>query len=94
MPPNGIYNGFAHNWSGSGLATGQTWAANSSFFPASGYRNYSNGKFYLVGSGGYAWLSTPNSATYGYYLEFHSGAVYPNSAHYRSRGFPVRCISE
>ena len=69
-----------------------TW--NSSFFPASGYRNDSNGKFYNVGSYGYAWMSTPYSATYGYNLAFYSGAVNLNYANYRSYGFPVRCISE
>ena len=78
----------------SGLNSGVNWQVGSSFFPASGYRHPANGKFCNVGSSGYAWISTPNSATYGCYLAFYLGAVHPNRAANRSNAFPVRCISE
>ena len=95
IPPNGTYNSFTtSSWSGSGVTTGRTWAANSSFFPASGYRTTPVGEFYVVGTYGFYWMSTPNSAAYGHNLLFNSGAVNPNHACERSYGFPVRCISE
>ena len=78
----------------SGLNSGINWQVGSSFFPASGFRYLSDGKFYQVGSYGYFWMSSPYSATHGYDLRFGSDAVYPNFTHHRSFGYPVRCISE
>ena len=94
IPPNNTYNEFAGSWTGSELTAGRTWNANSSFFPANGYRHYSSGQFYHVGSHGYGWMSTPNGATSGYVLEFFLKSNGTNHSTYRSFGFPVRCISE
>ena len=87
IPANGVY-GKSAEWLPQ--ESGRMW--NSSFFPASGYRRASSGKFYVVGSSGYGWMSTPGSATGGYNLRFHSGYVNPNNNFSRSHGFPVRCI--
>ena len=92
-PPANTFNGFPNSptWS-SNINNGMKWSG--SFFPASGCRKYSNGQFVGVGSSGHAYMSTPGSATYGYYLGFYSGALYPSYANYRSYSMPVRCISE
>ena len=47
-----------------------------------------------VGSFGYHWSSSPNSATKGYYLSFTSGVVTSSIYYYRANGFPVRCVKE
>ena len=94
MPPNNTYNGFAGSWTGSGLTAGRKWTMNASFFPASGYRLRSDGKFYDVGSYGSYMMSTPDDTTLRHTLNFTSGAVYPNGAGYRSVGLSMRCISE
>ncbi len=64
------------------------------YFPASGYRNYSSGALYAVGSYGCCWSSAPGSATYAYYLDFHSGYVNPLGLNYRAYGFAVRPVRE
>ena len=98
IPKSGTY-GNASDWIKSnpysGLISGYMWSNDDiSFFPASGYRNASNGKFYAVGTNGYAWMSTPYNSTNGYYLDFRSSTVYPNYTNHRSFGFPTRCIKE
>ena len=95
VPPKDTYANFTTPSFGTSLTGGVTWTMNSSFFPASGRRSYSNGKFYLVGFNGYAWMSTPYNTSNGYNLSFYSGYVYPNSNYSgRSYGWSVRCISE
>ena len=92
VPPNGTFNGFPIPSWGVNINNGMIWK--DGFFPASGQRYLSTGQFYVVGSHGYTWMSTPYSATYAYLLAFYSGVVLPNYAYYRSYGFPVRCIIE
>jgi len=75
-----------------GLSSGRIWDITSSFFPASGLRNFSSGQFWGGSTNGYSWVSTPYNPTVGYSLEFHSSAVYPNTYLNRAFGFPVRCI--
>ena len=63
---------------------------NSIFFPASGHRNGTSldGR----GSGGNYWSSSLHSQTYGYYLLFISGGVYPADNGSRFYGFSVRAV--
>ena len=63
------------------------------FFPASGFRYYSDGSLSRVGSHGYVWLSSANSQRTAYYLLFSSSSVYPQSS-YRAYGFSVRPVQE
>ena len=47
-----------------------------------------------MGAGGYAWSSSPNSATStsGSNLNFSSSSVNPETTNYRAYAFPVRCV--
>ena len=68
----------------------------SQFYPASGYRNDGSGGLGNVGLLGYAWSSSPLSATSmnGSSLYFDSSAVGPEYYNSRSLGRPVRCVQE
>ena len=66
---------------------------NSIFFPASGYRNYSSGSLYNVGSYGYYWSSSPYGTSYGHMLGFGSGG-WCWSYYGRAYGYPVRAVIE
>ena len=63
---------------------------------ASGYRPSDSGGLYNVGTCGYAWSSSPYSASsvYGSGLTFHSSSVNPEGYNNRALGFPVRCVQE
>ena len=65
----------------------------SLFFPAAGYRFYSNGYLYHTGSYGYYWSSSASSTTYGWLLRVHAGGAnqYNNN---RLNGYSVRCVRE
>ena len=76
---------------GSGTATGYTWSS-VGFWPAAGYRS-STGLLYNVESVGYSWSASPASS-YGYYLEFLSGSVGPETYGGRASGLSVRCVQE
>ena len=64
------------------------------FFPASGYRSYSNGGASIVGSYGYCWSAVPGSQYGGRYLIFDASSVYPWYSSYRACGFGVRSSQE
>lgn len=64
------------------------------FFPASGYRDHSDGSLDIVGSVGYVWLSSAYSQSYAYYLGFGSGSVGPQDDDLRANGFSVRPVQE
>ena len=67
----------------------------TTWYPASGYLNSSDG--WLSGSGynGYYWSVTPSSDYYAYNLHFNSnGYVFPTYGSYRSNGRSVRCLQE
>ena len=66
------------------------------FYPASGSRNRTNGSLTSVGSNGYSWSSSPDSAgsTHAGYLSFGASYVYPFNDYGRANGFPVRCVRE
>ncbi len=63
---------------------------------ASGSRTSHSGGLYSVGAGGYAWGSSPTSASsvLGSNLFFTSSSVNPEGYSNRSYGFPVRCVQE
>jgi len=65
---------------------------NSIFFPASGFRYYSNGSLYYVGSYGYYWSASANFSNLGHYLYFSSSYWYWG-INYRAYGFPVRAVA-
>lgn len=64
------------------------------FFPASGYRFYSNGGAGDVGSLGYCWSAVPLNQSNGRNLLFSSSYVYPLYYYYRACGFGVRSSQE
>ena len=63
-------------------------------FPASGYRNYTDGSLYGVGSGGWYWSAVPNYSTSGCSLDFGLTLMYPLFYGFRSTGFAARPVSE
>jgi uncharacterized protein (TIGR02145 family) len=64
------------------------------FFPASGYRYYSDGSLYHVGSYGFVWLSSANGRSYAYCLSFGSNNVNPQYDTTRANGYSVRPVQE
>ena len=91
-------------WKKAGFATttATTWdsgynfniSGSTTWYPAAGYRRYSDGTLLSVGSGGYCWSCTP-SGTNAYYLFFLSDSVYPAYNYYsRASGRSVRCLRE
>ena len=80
-------------------AYGHNFYTNSSknatiFFPASGFRNNSDGSLNGVGSSGCYWSAVPGSTFSGCNLSFHWGYVYPQYYNDRSYGFAARPVSE
>lgn len=65
------------------------------FLPAAGSRLYSKGSV-NHGSYGSYWSSTPFSVAkgLGYYMNFHSTTIYPNSLTNQATGLPVRCVRQ
>lgn len=87
---NGTWNSSSKGWN---------FYTNSSrrkiiFFPASGYRNYVNGKAYDVGGYTYYWSADPRVQSDGRNLHFYSSYVEPLYHASRSYGFVVRCSQE
>lgn len=66
---------------------------NNNWFPASGSRKTDGSMFNVAWHGNY-WSASPNSAGYGYYLNFYSSNVNPSYSSYRANGFSVRCVQE
>lgn len=64
------------------------------FFPASGYRHYSDGGAYSVGGDGYCWSAVPRSQNYGRCLGFYSSLVNPLNNNERAGGFGLRSSQE
>jgi len=97
VPTSGLYYYIAANYSTyfAWNTNKRTWTMNTPniVFPAAGYRNGSSGALGNIRSGGYYWSSVPNSATYGYSLDFYSSSANINY-NYRSNGFPVRAVLE
>ncbi|MGP1350881.1 MAG: fimbrillin family protein, partial [Hoylesella marshii] len=67
---------------------------NTTFFPASGYRNNSVGSLNNVGNIGLYWSAVPYSTNNGCDLYFSSGGVNPLDNNTRSYGFAVRPVAD
>lgn len=99
MPNGNTFTYFSTSNVVGSFANGWKFKRNSSdtvgvFFPASGYRNRSDGSLYYVGSDGYVWLSSAYSQGYAYYLSFSSSYVSPQGYYYRAYGYSVRPVQE
>ena len=97
---NGITNGQtkAHSteddrWVNVGWNTDgfNNWRTAPFYFTRSGYLNDST--LYNYSTSGYLWSSTVRSESWGYYLVFDSGGLYPAGQGGRVYGFPVRCVA-
>ena len=64
------------------------------YFPASGFRNYSDGSLGFVGYAGNYWSAVPYSTYNGYTMSFEWGSVYPLGSRVRTYGLAVRPVSE
>ena len=86
-------------WLGAGAANVNTRGteavpgSSSVYFPAGGYRNYSNGNTNYAGSYGYSWSGSSIITAYACYLYVYSGTA-SWSNYDRYFGFTVRCIRE
>ena len=92
-------NGTADSWDKFSAAYGHNFYTNGSktatiFFPASGFRVYSDGSLSIVGYSGDYWSAVPYSSYYGCNLYFYWGNVFPQSYSHRSVGFAARPVSE
>ena len=92
-------NGTADSWDKFSAAYGHNFYTNGSktatiFFPASGFRGYSDGSLYYVGNYGYYWSAVPNNTYGGCYLYFSWSYVSPQLIDNRSYGFAARPVSE
>lgn len=100
VPTSNLYNFIYTNRSSyfgwvTSPTLGRKWTKDTPnlFFPASGYRNYSNGSLNYVGSDGYYWSASPYNTNRGYSLGFTSSSVNWNSDS-RSCGCAVRAVAE
>ena len=92
-------NGTADSWDKFSAAYGHNFYTNGSktatiFFPASGFRSFSDGSLIGVGSNGYYWSAVPGSTYDGCDLDFGWSSVGPRSYGSRSYGFAARPVSE
>ena len=92
-------NGTADSWDKFFAAYGHNFYTNGSktatiFFPASGFRNNSDGSLINVGNYGYYWSAVPNYASSGCDLVFSWSHVNPQGNVNRSYGFAARPVSE
>ena len=92
-------NGTADSWDKFSAAYGHNFYTNGSktatiFFPASGFRNYSDGSLSIVGYYGYYWSAVPNGTGNGCSLGFSWSGVDPQYYYCRSYGFAARPVSE
>ena len=108
MPASNAFTGFAINGQGGNMAMNASgawdygWNFNNKisspdatvYFPASGFRNYSDGSLYSVGNGGYYWSAVPGDTGNSCILRFRSDDVYLQNNYYRSHGFAARPVSE
>ena len=92
-------NGTADSWNKFSAAYGHNFYTNGSktatiFFPASGFRSYSDGSLNDVGNNGYYWSAVPSGTDGGCYLYFYWSYVNPQGSYTRSCGFAARPVSE
>ena len=107
MPASNAFTGFTKNGQNSGPknvngAWDHGWTFNNKisspdatvYFPASGYRYYSDGSLHNVGSNGYYWSAVPYGTNDGCILNFYRWDVYPRYYYSRSYGYSVRPVAE
>ena len=99
MPNGNTFTYFSSTNVVGSFSTGWYFKRNSSdtigvFFPASGFRSYSGGSLYGVGSYGYVWLSSAYSQYGAYSLGFSSSNVDPQDSRNRAYGSSVRPVQE
>ena len=99
IPKSGTYgvvsDWILSTWTSGTLTEGHIWNQNTkSFFPISGSRLATNGKFYAVGTNGYYWMSTPHSPPYARSLRISTASLTTNGTHVRSDNFFTRCIKD
>ena len=92
-------NGTADSWDKFSAAYGHNFYTNGSktatiFFPASGFRHFSDGSLNNVGDLGYCWSAVPFDANNGCSLLFSWSGVSPRYNFCRSCGFAARPVSE
>ena len=90
-PANGTWESTRNGWNFYAQAnrTGQ-----QIFFPASGTRNYIDGKVSLINSDGFYWSTGPHNQSSGWRLNFRSSYVNPLGNYYRSTGYGLRPVQE
>lgn len=64
------------------------------FCQASGFRDYTSGSVFNIGSSGYCWTAVPYNLSYGMGLYFYESQVHPWYNYYRSYGFPAHVVKE
>lgn len=64
------------------------------WYPATGNRNFGDGKNTYTGTLAFYWSSSPNGSAGGFCLYSHSTNVNPSTNNNRAYGFPVRCVQE
>lgn len=64
------------------------------FFPMSGFRRYSDGSLYYIGSSSYVWFSSAKSTSNVYHLHLYSDSAYPQLSTYRAYGNSVRPVTD
>ena len=92
-------NGTADSWDKFSAAYGHNFYTNGSktatiFFPASGFRDSSDGSLSDVGGNGCCWSAVPYVTDGGCSLNFDWSNVFPQASNYRSYGFAARPVSE
>ena len=66
----------------------------TTWYPASGYRDYRDGGLDFVDFYGTYWSASPGSdSAYGLFF-YYNGVVYPSSRYSRAYGYSVRCLQE
>ena len=90
VPTSGLYN-YIKSQPVPDFSNGYTYSG--VFFPASGYRDFTNGVLKDVGAGGRYWSATPRSVSQGRYFSFDNGS-WALSLTLRAMGFSVRAVAE
>ena len=107
MPASNAFTGFTKDGQNGGLpnasgARDYGWNFNNKitspdatvYFPASGFRFYSDGSLLSMGGLGYSWSAVPGGPGYGHFLFFTLMRVDPHNDMMRSYGFSVRPVAE
>ena len=108
LPPSNAFTGFTTTGDVTGTFSqiNGTWdsslkgfnfftdANKTIFFPASGYRDYSNGRVRYVGTGGWCWSAVPFYQDQGYRLRFLGPRVSLFGSNSRAYGCGVRSSQE